>query len=186
VTPKDSDYLYQVSDLAGLAGDRYKSQRAACNRFEREQRFRYESYETSHLSDCLRLYRTWAAQQEERKLPDEARHMLKDAESAHRQALLHHADLGLVGRVVLVDEAVSAYTFGVARTPSIFCVLLEVADRRINGLAQFIFREFCRDAADRGYTLINTMDDSGLPSLASSKRAYHPVALVPNYVLRES
>lgn len=180
---KDSDYLYRVSDLAVLAGDRYKSQRAACNRFEREQRFRYEPYVARHLNDCLALYRIWAGQQEARPLPAEAQHMLQDAESAHRLALLHQADLGLIGRVVLVDEQVAAYTFGFARTPAVLCILLEVADRRITGLAQFIFREFCRDAADRGYAFVNTMDDSGLPSLASSKRAYHPLTLVPNYVL---
>lgn len=185
LAPKDPDYLYQAADLAVLAGDRFKSQRAACNRFEREQCGRYEAYETGHLDDCLALYRLWAGQQEARDLPTEARDMLKDAALAHREALRHHAELGLTGRVVLVDGAIRAYTFGFARTPSVFCVLLEVADRRIRGLAQFIFREFCREAAGRGCTFINTMDDSGLPSLARSKRAYHPIRLVSNYVLRD-
>jgi hypothetical protein len=183
--PKDSDYLYRASDLTELAGDRFKSQRAACNRFERERRYRYEAYDDRHVDDCLALYRIWADQQQARGLSTEAREMLKDAESAHEQALRHHADLGLTGRVVRVDGAIHAYTVGFARTPSVFCVLLEVADRRISGLAQFIFREFCREAAERGHTFINTMDDSGLPGLAQSKQAYHPVRLVPNYVLRE-
>ena len=39
LTPKEPDYLYRATDLAALAGDRYKSQRALCNRFEREQSF---------------------------------------------------------------------------------------------------------------------------------------------------
>jgi Fe-S-cluster containining protein len=184
--PKDSDYLYRASDLAELAGDRFKSQRAACNRFERERRYRYEVYEARHLDDCLALYRIWVRQQEERDLSAEAREILKDAESAHHQAFTHHADLGLIGRVVHVDGAIHAYTFGFELTASVFCVLFEVADRRIYGLAQFVFREFCREAAGRGCTFINTMDDSGLRSLAQSKRAYHPVSLVPNYALYES
>ena len=33
LTPKEPDYLYHATDLAALAGDRYKSQRALCNRF---------------------------------------------------------------------------------------------------------------------------------------------------------
>jgi hypothetical protein len=60
--------------------------------------------------------------------------------------------------------------------------LFEVADRSIPGLAQFIFRECCREAARRGHEWVNTMDDSGLPSLARSKMAYHPVRLVPQCI----
>jgi hypothetical protein len=108
--------------------------------------------------------------------------MLADAESAHRDALSNADALGLVGRVVQVDGAVGAYTFGYARSPSVFCVLLEVADRTVTGLAQFVFREFCREAVDQGFECINTMDDSGLPHLAAAKRAYHPVRLVPSFI----
>jgi Fe-S-cluster containining protein len=184
LAPKEPDYVYQAAELTALAGDRFKSQRAACNRFEREHRHRYEAYEPRHREECLRLYRQWAGQQAARDLPVEARAMLEDAEAAHRQALSHHAELGLMGRVVLVDGTVRAYTFGFPLGPAVFCVLLEVTDRTVHGLAPFIFREFCREAAGRGCASINTMDDSGLPGLARSKQAYHPARLVPSYVLR--
>lgn len=185
---KDPDYLYRASDLADLAGDRYKSQRAACNRFVRDHggnRHRYEPYQETDREACLSLYRTWAAQQEARNLDAVARHMLTDSGSAHQEALSHHRALGLIGRVVRIDGEIRAYTFGFERSPSVFCILLEVADRGIQGLAQYLFREFCREAVGRGYEFINTMDDSGLPSLARSKNAYHPFRLVPNYIVTE-
>ena len=47
VTPKEPDYLYRAADLVSLAGDPYKSQRALCNRFEREQSFEMDSYQVS-------------------------------------------------------------------------------------------------------------------------------------------
>ena len=112
--------------------------------------------------------------------------MLADSEAAHREALTHHRELGLAGYVVRVDEKVRAYTLGYERSSSVFCVLLEVADRTVHGLASFIFRECCRSAAERGYEFINTMDDSGLSSLAHSKRAYHPIRMVPSYIVTES
>ncbi len=59
------------------------------------------------------------------------------------------------------------------------------ADRSVPGLAQFISREFCREAEAAGYEFINTLDDSGLPSLARSKHAYHPVRLVASYMATE-
>jgi hypothetical protein len=182
VVPKDSDYLYRSRDLATLAGDRYKSQRAACNRFERDSRYRCELYQDAHREASLALFEEWAAQKETEGVDAGARHMLKDSASAHREALTHHRALGLAGQVVWVDEAIRAYTFGYERSPSGFCILLEVADRRIPGLAQFLFRESCREAAGRGVEFINTMDDSGLPGLAQSKRAYHPVRMLPNYI----
>ncbi len=186
VKPKDPDYLYRARDLIMLTGDRYKSQRAACNRFVRGRRSRVEPYQDADRDACLALLREWAAQKATAGLDAVAQHMLADAESAHREALTHHRALGLVGKVVRVDDVIRAYTFGYELSPSVFCVLLEVTDHRIPGLAQFVFREFCREAVGRGYEFVNTMDDSGLPSLARSKQAYHPCRLVPNYVATEA
>jgi uncharacterized protein len=61
-------------------------------------------------------------------------------------------------------------------------VLLEIADRSIPGLASYLFREFCREAYERGAILINTMDDSGLETLRQSKQAYHPLRTVNSYI----
>jgi hypothetical protein len=181
LSPKDPDYLYRSSDLATLAGDRYKSQRAACNRFARTQRAQYQSYQVTDREACRALYRKWAAQREARGLNDMARHMIRDSESAHDEALAACHALGLVGRVVRVNGVIHGYTFGYARSSSVFSVLLEVADRTVPGLAQFMFRRFCREAAEGGYAFINTMDDSGLQGLRASKDAYRPIRLVRSF-----
>lgn len=182
---KGPDYLYRTADLAHLAGDRYSSQRAACNRFLRTGSGKYAVYRDEDRDGCLRLYRTWVEQQEARKPGDLASAMLKDAEAAHREVFTHHAMLGLIGRVVRAGDRILAYTFGYPRAPAVFCVLLEVADRSMPGLAQFIFREFCREAGTLGHEFVNTMDDSHLPSLAQAKLAYRPVRLIPSYVATE-
>ena len=180
--PKDPDYLYRTSDLVSLAGDRYKSPRAACNRFERDHRYEWRAFREQDREACLSLYRRWADQQGQRGLSAAAAHMLRDSKSAHRQALEHAGHLGLEGRVVLVDGVIRAYTFGYARTASLWCVLLEVSDRTVPGLAQWTFREFCREAASHGYEHVNTMDAAGLPELARSKDAYGPVRKVSSFI----
>jgi hypothetical protein len=76
-----------------------------------------------------------------------------------------------------------AYTFGYWLTPQTFCVLLEVADRSISGLAQFLFRETCRAAIKRGVTYINAMDDAELVGLREAKLAYRPTLVVKNWVV---
>ncbi|MFQ5992703.1 MAG: DUF2156 domain-containing protein, partial [Nitrospiraceae bacterium] len=185
VTPKDPDYLYRTSDLVELRGDRYKSPRGACQRFTRAHHYRYDPYKEEDREACWELFQTWVRQQEARNLDPVARHMLRDARSSHQEALSHHEALGLVGRVVRIDGAIRAYTFGYPRSKAVFCVLLEVADRSIPGLAQVIFREFCREAARSGHEFMNTMDDSGLPSLSRSKTAYHPVRMVGSSIATE-
>lgn len=186
LTPKDPDYFYDARALVELRGDRYKSQRAACNRFVQACRFRYEPYEERYLEPCLDLYRTWAMQKEARTIDSVARMMLDDSAEAHRAALTAGPHLGLIGRVVWVDDVLAAYTFGYFRTSSIFCVLGEIADRTIAGLASYLFREFCREAYKQGATAINTLDDSGLKTLARSKQNYHPVRMIHSYVATTS
>ncbi|MGQ0812713.1 MAG: DUF2156 domain-containing protein, partial [Nitrospiraceae bacterium] len=180
---KDSDYLYRASDLCEVAGDRYKSQRAACNRFEREHRAGLTSYRTDEQEECLSLFRIWSSQKVAQGLDEMARYLLADTESAHHEALANHEALGLTGAVLRVEGAIRAYTLGYRLSPTIFCVLLEVADRTIPGLAPFLFRETCRTARSQGASFINTMDDSGLSRLAASKQAYRPIRLLSNWIV---
>ena len=183
---KDPDYLYQTQDLVNLKGDRYKTPRAAYNRFLRAHRVRYTPYRVPDRDACLALFQRWVSQKEEMAFTLDnqtrtlSRYYLTDAASAHRTALYHYETLGLVGRVAWVNGMIRGYTFGFERSSDVFCVLLEVTDRTIYGLAQFLFREFCREL--KKYPYINTMDDSGLQSLAKSKRAYHPFRMVESFI----
>ena len=174
---KEPDYVYRAGELADLSGDRYKSQRAACNRFERDYVSMCEPYQPAHRAACLELFQTWRSQKETSDVDEWGRLLLADAASAHEVALADPQAAGLVGAVVKVQGAVRAYTFGMWLSPTVFCVALEVADRTIPGLAQFIFRECCRAVHARGAEYINTMDDAGLPKLAKSKQSYHPAAI---------
>lgn len=181
LTPKEPDYLYCAIDLAALAGDRYKSQRALCNRFEREQTCEVGSYQVGDRQDCRALLREWSRQKQAEGLESFGAMLLADAESVHDVMWSHGPALWVMGRVVRVQGRICAYTFGYWLTKTTFCVLLEVADRALPGLAQFLFRETCRMALSKGADSINTMDDAGLPGLRASKQAYHPALLIPNF-----
>lgn len=183
---KEADYLYPAEALAQLAGDRYKSQRALCNRVERERTITVEPYRAHHRTSCLALFDLWSSQKQsqERQVQDSmGRLLLEDAEGAHALALDAHERIGLSGTVALMENRIVAYTFGYWLTPRVWCVLLEVADRSVPGLAQWLFRDTCRTAVNGGATAINAMDDAGLPGLRGAKRAYHPTTLIENWVV---
>ncbi len=78
-----------------------------------------------------------------------------------------------------------AYTFGYWLTPQTWCVLLEVADRSMPGLAQWLFRETSRSAVGGGARSINAMDDAGLPGLREAKRAYRPQAVIDSWIIMD-
>lgn len=186
LTPSFSDYLYETRILADLRGDRFKAQRAAINQLLRKHQVRYAVYSNDQHEACLALLDRWLEQKQQRQagtMLDQDRlsaYLLEDAVSAHHLAFARHKELDLIGRVVWVDQAVAAYTFACVRGPDLLCVMLEVADRTIPGVAPFIFRELCREMSEVRF--VNTMDDSGLESLAQSKRHYHPCKLVPSFI----
>ncbi len=97
----------------------------------------------------------------------------------HREVINNHESLGITGRVVKIDDRIEGYIFGFESNKDIFCILLEIADPGINGLAQFIFREFCKEM--NGYTYINALGDSGLENLRNVKLSYRPFRLVPAF-----
>jgi len=182
VMPKEPDYLYRATDLAALSGDRYKSQRALCNRFEREQSCEVGAYQVGDRQDCRALLRDWSRQKQGEGLDPFCAMLLADAVPAHEVIWSQASALRVTGKVVRIHGRICAYTFGYWLTSGTFCVLLEVTDRTLPGLAQYLFRETCRTALAEGAEYVNTMDDAGLPGLRASKQAYHPATLISNFV----
>lgn len=179
---KETEYLYDTDALIQLKGDRYKSKRAAYNVFVRNHTAaQLQPYQPVHLADCLALYESWQQERGARSHDDVYQAMLEDSRHSHRIGLMNYEELGLVGRVVFIDGLPKGYTFGYPLNDETFCVLFEVTDLEIKGLAQFLFREFCREQA--GYRWTNTMDDSGLENLKRVKLSYRPAKQLLSYNL---
>lgn len=180
-TLKETEYLYETEALVGLRGDRYKQQRHAYNVFVAK----YPSaklcpYISADQNACLALYDRWYETRLEKSDDPIYNAMLDDSRSAHRIGISHADALDLLGRVVRIDGEIRGYTFGYPLGAGTFCVLFEITDLGTKGLAQFIYREFCKELMDT-YRWINAMDDSGLENLKRVKHAYHPIQLIPSY-----
>lgn len=179
---KPPDYLYRVEAVAQLAGDAYKSQRALCNRVERMASVQIRPYGLADRSACRDVFRRWVSQKREGMLDTMGHYLLEDAEAAHELIWSFSDQLGLVGSVAIVADRVAGYTFGYWLSSETFAVLVEVADRSVQGLAQYLFRETCRTVYRDGAQYINAMDDSGFPGLRDAKQAYRPVAMINSWI----
>jgi len=188
VTLKSRDYLYRRADLVGLRGDRYKGPRLSYNHCRKEAKPSFRPYRPDDREACLAVFCEWQAGIKPDGESDFSLLLAADAESAHGFVFSHSDELQVIGRVAEVGGRIAGYTFGYPQcardgdNERIFCVLLEIADRRIKGLPQFMFRELCRELVE--YDVINAMDDSELPGLRRAKAAYHPLRLVESYIVR--
>ncbi len=181
---KDYEYCYYRKDIAELRGNTYKSKRSSYNQFKKHHVYQYLPYQEEMLEPCARLYRQWAAVRA-RCFAGDAIYlqMLEENARVHRLALQYAKELGLVGRVVLVEGKLRAYTFGFEVNPDVFCVLLEIADLEVSGLPVFIFKEFCDDPTVRGYRFINVMDDFAMEGVRRTKMSFAPSVLWASYTV---
>jgi len=178
---KAHDYLCERGDLVGLQGNRFKSKRSSYNYFIKHNAFEYLVFSWKYKKDCLKLYDCWKRQREARARSTFYRGMLADSKVCLKQALDHYSDLNFRGRVVKINKKVKAFTLGYPLNKDTFCILYEITDLTVKGLAQFIFRAFCKELSD--YKFINIMDDSGLENLKRVKLSYKPLRLIPSFTL---
>lgn len=178
---KSGDYICQRMDLVNLRGNKFKSKRACFNYFTKHYEFEYLPFSLRQKESCLKLYVNWMKERKSQSQDLLYQGMLEDNLSSLEVLLDNYSCLDTIGRLVKVDGEIKAFTFGFKLNKDTFCILYEITDLSIKGLAQFIFREFCRELS--GYRYINIMDDSGLANLKKTKLSYHPQRLIPSYII---
>jgi hypothetical protein len=179
---KSADYLCKRQDLVRLKGNKFKSFRASVNYFLKHYTFKYLPFSLKHRNACLELYHLWMQERKSKFVKDLLyQSMLEDSLNCLKILLKDYSNLDCIGKQVIVDGRLKAFTFGFKLNAKTFCILYEIVDLSIKGLAQFIFRQFCAELKD--YQYINTMDDSGLENLKKVKLAYHPIRLIPTYII---
>jgi len=181
---KYPDYLCKRREQVELKGNQFKSKRASFNYFIKHYKSECLPFSSRYKNDCLKLYYRWMKNRKAQNQNPVYQGMLKDNLVCLQVLLDEYRNLGATGRIVKVNGEIKAFTFGFKLNSDIFCVLYETTDLSIKGLAQFIFREFCRELA--GYEYINIMDDSGLENLKRVKLSYHPTRLIPAYIINRN
>jgi len=180
---KSNDYVCLADDLASFKGDKFKSKRSSYNYFIKHYGgFKYLQFILKYKDDCLGLFDLWQRQRCDKINDPVYQGMINDSRICLNLLFDYYRDLDITGRLVQVDKEIKAFSFGYKLNRDTFCILYEITDLSIKGLAQFIFREFSGDLKDTRY--INIMDDSGLENLKKLKFSYHPIKLIPAYIAR--
>lgn len=178
---KYAEYVCLKKELVNLSGNKFKSKRWSLNYFVKNYEFEYLPYSLRYHRDCLALYDRWMHKRKNHYKEILYQNMLQDSRGSLKVALDNFSKLKLTGRVVKINKEVRAFTFGFKLNAETFCILYEITDLSIKGLAQFIFNKFCSELKE--YKYINIMDDSGLENLKKVKLSYRPAKLVSSYIV---
>ena len=175
-----ADYLYLRSDLAELPGNRFHKKKNRINYFAARHGYETGVYTPEHRCGCLQLLDEWGRMAEAAGNRSFALEM-----DATAEGLALADELGLQGVVVLVDGRIRAFALGERLNRETAVCHFEKADHFMEGLSQFVNREFARLLfTDCHY--INREQDLGEPGLRNAKLSYHPVELVKKYRVQQN
>jgi uncharacterized protein len=172
--PDNFDYVYRSEDLIDLKGKRYDGKRNRIRKFERSFPHRYLRLGPEHMEGCRKLFETWFNGK------DDAAGTIQAEKEAILEALDRFEALGLTGGAVEVEGVIQAFSIGEPLSRDTAVIHVEIADPDFPGLAQFINREFVRDAWS-SFPFINREQDIGHPGLRKAKMSYHPHHLVKKF-----
>lgn len=178
---KPPEYLYQRRKLVDLKGSHFKGKRSGINYFCKNYTFTYLPFTLKDKKDCLALYCRWQEKRRSKNADPIYQGLLTESQKSLEVLLRHYRHLGLLGRVVKIENKVSAFTFGFPLSKNTFCILYEITESSLKGLSQFIFRRFCQELKE--YEYINVMDDAGLENLRRVKLSYQPLRLIFGFII---
>ena len=180
--PGYMDYLYNTSDLAGLAGHKYSKKRNLVAQFNKQtaalKQVKVEDITAANTDSCLKLLDHWAHD------PETGAHldMLNCERKAIVNSLKHLELLELKGVMVVVGGEICGFALGSRLSHGTFVLNFEKALDDIKGLYQFLDKEFA-GRLPPAYACINKESDLGKPGLAKAKESYYPAAKVKSYTL---
>lgn len=172
----DWDYIYNTQDLITLSGRKYHGKRNHLAHFN-ELGAEYSMMTENDFNDCI----TFSTNEYNSK-SNEHIHSYIAEQYAINTYFTHFHELGLKGGVIRIGGEVVAFTIGDQLNDEAFCVHIEKADTKYDGIYAGINNCFAKEAAAQ-YKYINREEDLGIEGLRKAKQSYHPAFLLKKYIV---
>ncbi|MFX1519077.1 MAG: DUF2156 domain-containing protein [Promethearchaeota archaeon] len=176
----NSDYVYLIKNLIVLQGSNYRSQRQNIKQFRSQHEFEYIPLTKETIPGCLELQEDWC---DIRACYDDL--SLAGEDKAIFEALLHFETLNFRGGVILVEEAIKAFTMGeILNEDSTVVIHIEKGrqERDYRGVYETINKQFLENEWTN-FKYVNREQDLGIEGLRKAKMSYHPEFMIDKYTL---
>ncbi len=170
------DYLYSVSDLIELKGNRYHKKKNLLNQFIKKYEFTYMPFEAGLIDQAMGMQEDWCTWRD-----CESSEVL----SAENKAIARifndwqHFN-GIQGGAIMINGTMVAYTVAEKLTRDSIVIHFEKGDTQYKGVYQAINQMFLENSASQ-FELVNREQDLDDEGLRKAKLSYHPVEFINKY-----
>ena len=169
-----SDYIYLTSDLIDLKGKKFHSKRNHLSHFKSLD-YDFSLIKEKDFDDCISF------------CTEDYNNTDKNFSSIAEQYAIntyfsYFNELGLTGGIIRINGKVSAVTIGETLNSNTFCIHIEKADRRFDGIYTAINNFFVSSVAN-DCLYVNREEDLGIEGLRKSKLSYNPAFLLDKYII---
>lgn len=172
------DYVYNISSLANLEGNKYAKKRNNYNRIVKDTNWEFRKINHGLVHYCLEFQSKWMQKSEN----DEDYHELDKEDKAISIAFDNYHKLKLIGAVLYIDNKIQAYTVAEKLNNDTVIVHFEKGNRDIRGTYQAINKLFC-DKMLREFVYANRQQDLGNEGLRFAKESYKPAFMVKKFTI---
>ena len=179
------DYLYDAGSMRSLSGKKLHKKKNHLNAFLREYEGRYE-YRTLCCSDRDDVWEFLDRWWENKVEAAEFGTQLDYEVNGIHDILKNCSQLCVRMAGVYIDGKLEAFTIGSYNEFEKMAVIhIEKANPEINGLYQFINREFLVRSFPEEMILVNREDDVGMEGLRRAKMSYNPIDFARKYSIEQ-
>jgi hypothetical protein len=177
------DYIYSISDLSRLGGNKFMSKRGSINRFkQRNPDAHIETIELSNKAAQLNIFsildaweRNKLDQNKEYEIEHERIAIKRLCGSAELHAL---AVTGLFSQNTMLGFSIDELL------PTNYCTChFWKADSKYRGAFDFLMQEKAKHLATMGVEFVNYEQDLGIHALRTAKRSWRPVSYLKKYIV---
>jgi hypothetical protein len=172
------DYVYQVSDLIELRGNKYHDKRNHLEQFLREHEYAYRPLTPELAPACKDLHDRWC---DEKHCDLYA--TLRAEVRAVKEVLDNYEALGVTGGCLEIAGRIEAFTLGELLDPETVVIHIEKANAQYHGLYQLINQQFLAQEW-AALPFVNREQDLGIEGLRRAKQSYNPHHLVEKFEVR--
>lgn len=174
------EYVYAVTELLNLTGEKYSTKRKLANHFRRTYPYETRRLKPSDTAAVLAFQTKWLNEQ-----PHRGRGVFKSLQ-AENQAINHLLSYWpefpeLYGQGIWIDNKLVAFSIGEGVDDKTFIVHFEKGLIAYKGVYQAMNQIMLENNTQ--YTWVNREQDLGLPGLRKAKTEYHPSYMIRKYEL---
>lgn len=171
------DYVYSVSELVELSGNKFHKKKNLLNQFLKNYNAEYRVMDANCVEEVLEMQSDWFSWYEEQH-PSEA---LQAENRAIIRVLTAFDEIGgLTGATLRVNGKIMAYTVAEPIPGDALVIHFEKADIRFKGAYQAINQMFLAHEGN-GYAYVNREQDLDDEGLRKAKLSYNPTRLLKKF-----